>query len=129
MQGLSKALLEPEPNGVEIRNLWPDLTKINKYCRDLYINPPSSHLRLSSFGIFTYQKQTNKQTPWPLVRERIIPTERPPLVDEIFTYQLQEKLSNNAINSVGQAIIKRTTLSQDWFKQRMHTLRSSMSCG
>jgi hypothetical protein len=24
-----------------------------------------------------------KQTPWPLVRERTIPTERPPLVDEI----------------------------------------------
>jgi hypothetical protein len=28
-------------------------------------------------------KQTNKQTPWPLVRERTIPTERQPLVDEI----------------------------------------------
>jgi hypothetical protein len=27
-------------------------------------------------------KQT-KQTPWPLVRERTIPTDRPPLVDEI----------------------------------------------
>jgi hypothetical protein len=26
---------------------------------------------------------SNKQTPWPLVRERTIPTERPPLVDEI----------------------------------------------
>jgi hypothetical protein len=25
----------------------------------------------------------NNQTPWPLVRERTIPTERPPLVDEI----------------------------------------------
>jgi hypothetical protein len=25
----------------------------------------------------------NKQTPWSLVRERNIPTERPPLVDEI----------------------------------------------
>jgi hypothetical protein len=25
----------------------------------------------------------NKQTPWPVVRERTIPTERPPLVDEI----------------------------------------------
>jgi hypothetical protein len=24
-----------------------------------------------------------KQTPWPLVRERTIPTERPPLVDEM----------------------------------------------
>jgi hypothetical protein len=27
--------------------------------------------------------QTNKQTPWPLVRKRTIPTERPPLVGEI----------------------------------------------
>jgi hypothetical protein len=27
--------------------------------------------------------KTNKQTPWPLVRERTIPAERPPLVDEI----------------------------------------------
>jgi hypothetical protein len=25
----------------------------------------------------------NKQTPWPLVRERTIPIERPPFVDEI----------------------------------------------
>jgi hypothetical protein len=25
----------------------------------------------------------NKQTPWPLLRMRTIPTERPPLVDEI----------------------------------------------
>jgi hypothetical protein len=31
----------------------------------------------------TANKQTNKQTPWPLVRERTIPTDRPPLVDEI----------------------------------------------
>jgi hypothetical protein len=27
--------------------------------------------------------QTKRQTPWPLVRKRTIPTERPPLVDEI----------------------------------------------
>jgi uncharacterized membrane-anchored protein YhcB (DUF1043 family) len=27
--------------------------------------------------------KTNKQTPWPLVSERTIPTEQPPLVDEI----------------------------------------------
>jgi hypothetical protein len=27
-----------------------------------------------------YKQQTNKQTPWPLVRERTIPTERPPLM-------------------------------------------------
>jgi hypothetical protein len=29
------------------------------------------------------ERETNKQTPWPLVRKRTIPTERPPLVDEI----------------------------------------------
>jgi hypothetical protein len=29
------------------------------------------------------QNKTNKQTPWSLVRERTIPTDRPPLVDEI----------------------------------------------
>jgi hypothetical protein len=29
------------------------------------------------------RRRINKQTPWPLVRERTIPTERPPLVDEI----------------------------------------------
>jgi hypothetical protein len=28
-------------------------------------------------------ENTNKQTPWPLVRERTIPTDRPPVVDEI----------------------------------------------
>jgi hypothetical protein len=34
---------------------------------------------------FTYAHWTakTKQTPWPLVRKRTIPTERPPLVDEI----------------------------------------------
>jgi hypothetical protein len=33
-------------------------------------------------GPAAYNKQT-KQTPWPLVRKRTIPTERPPLVNEI----------------------------------------------
>jgi hypothetical protein len=28
-------------------------------------------------------RQANKQIPWPLFRKRTIPTERPPLVDEI----------------------------------------------
>jgi hypothetical protein len=32
---------------------------------------------------FSMKADTNKQTQWPLVRERTIPTERPPLVDEI----------------------------------------------
>jgi hypothetical protein len=33
-------------------------------------------------GTFSYTDK-QKQTPWPLVRERTIPTDRPPLVDEI----------------------------------------------
>jgi hypothetical protein len=33
--------------------------------------------------IYHIKVQKNKQIPWPLVRERTIPTERPPLVDEI----------------------------------------------
>jgi hypothetical protein len=32
---------------------------------------------------FALNKQKKKKTPWPLVRERTIPTDRPPLVDEI----------------------------------------------
>jgi hypothetical protein len=31
----------------------------------------------------SFIKQTNNQTPWPSVRDRTIPTDRPPLVDEI----------------------------------------------
>jgi hypothetical protein len=37
----------------------------------------------SKILISVLQKKQTKQTPWPLVRKRIIPTERPPLVDEI----------------------------------------------
>jgi hypothetical protein len=49
------------------------------------------HLKASAFllqilnarpSVITERYKT-KQTPWPLVRERTIPTERPPLVDEI----------------------------------------------
>jgi hypothetical protein len=32
---------------------------------------------------FSKTDEQTKQTPWPLVRERTIPTDRPPLVDEI----------------------------------------------
>jgi hypothetical protein len=38
----------------------------------------------SGFLILTLLSQKYiKQTPWPLVREQTIPTDRPPLVDEI----------------------------------------------
>jgi hypothetical protein len=39
--------------------------------------------RRSSFIMRRKYVVANKQTPWPLVRERTIPTERPPHVDEI----------------------------------------------
>jgi hypothetical protein len=39
----------------------------------------ASFIRVTRIG----ELGTTKQTPWPLVRERTIPTERPPLVGEI----------------------------------------------
>jgi hypothetical protein len=44
---------------------------------------PRSRLRVSE-GLRPDNKKNKQQTPWPLVRERNIPTERPPLVDEIY---------------------------------------------
>jgi hypothetical protein len=45
----------------------------------------AADVNLLGDNVDTISKNTNKnkQTPWPLVRERTIPTERPPLVDEI----------------------------------------------
>jgi hypothetical protein len=40
---------------------------------------------------------TNTQTPWPLVRERTIPTDRPPLVDEDCHYSQLKKLPEHVI--------------------------------
>jgi hypothetical protein len=45
--------------------------------------PESPTTPLPEPGESLYIKTKNKQTPWPLVRERTIPTDRPPLVDEI----------------------------------------------
>jgi hypothetical protein len=57
---------------------------------NLYINdtPQATNLHLALFAddtclYATDRKEGYKQTPWPLVRERTIPTDRPPLVDEI----------------------------------------------
>jgi hypothetical protein len=36
-----------------------------------------------------------RRTPWPLVRERTIPTERPPLVDEIWCQHTAKKYNTN----------------------------------
>jgi hypothetical protein len=38
---------------------------------------------ITPITVVSTDKQTNEQTPWPLVRERTIPTERQKLVDEI----------------------------------------------
>jgi hypothetical protein len=39
--------------------------------------------KLCSSSLCSLREQKHKQTPWPLVRERTIPTARPLLVDEI----------------------------------------------
>jgi hypothetical protein len=51
---------------------------------DSYIHIPSSQTCTSQSRFpIKIQQTKNRQTPWPLVRERTIPNERPPLVDEI----------------------------------------------
>jgi hypothetical protein len=57
------------------RNIWFCEYIVNPETERNYINSA-----INNSPIIT---QKTKQTPWPLVRERTIPTERPPLVDEI----------------------------------------------
>jgi hypothetical protein len=46
--------------------------------------PKNTRKQIQTFNCHSHcLTKTNKQTPWPLVRERTIPTDRPPLVDEI----------------------------------------------
>jgi hypothetical protein len=45
--------------------------------------PPANNLEFQMPSFNVPALLGNKQTPWPLVRERTIPTEGPPLVDEI----------------------------------------------
>jgi hypothetical protein len=40
-------------------------------------------VKIKQGGKAVWRQGTKQQTPWPLVRERTIPTERPSLVDEI----------------------------------------------
>jgi hypothetical protein len=42
-----------------------------------------SHHQCLAAILIAIKKKKKNQTPWPLVRERTIPTDRPPLVDEI----------------------------------------------
>jgi hypothetical protein len=46
----------------------------------IFMNTNNSKDQLLLKGLTKQNK--NKQTPWPLVRKRTIPTERTPLVDE-----------------------------------------------
>jgi hypothetical protein len=64
--------------------LW--WTKWDKVTRGRLHGPVPSSLFVSTLllSICNKQKQTNKQTPWPLVRKWNIRTELPPLVDEIW---------------------------------------------
>jgi hypothetical protein len=49
------------------------------------VSPTHRPLLYSQETLFLcFYAYTNKQTLWPLVRKRTIPTERPPLVDEIW---------------------------------------------
>jgi hypothetical protein len=50
-----------------------------------YCEPQSGEVGMSRAGVpFPSSRiNNNQQTPWPLVRKRTIPTERPPFVDEI----------------------------------------------
>jgi hypothetical protein len=50
---------------------------------EMYSSEMSVEFQQTTLRHTREDKNTNKQTPWPLVRERTIPTERPPLVDEI----------------------------------------------
>jgi hypothetical protein len=43
----------------------------------------ASFIRMTNIGELGTTKNKQTKTPWPLVRERTVPTERPPLVDEI----------------------------------------------
>jgi hypothetical protein len=52
-------------------------------CPQAYRSFDFSHPACPSFLYPVFLLLQTKQTPWPLVRERTIPTERPPLVDEI----------------------------------------------
>jgi hypothetical protein len=81
---------------VQATSHWNDWSLINRKgfnkkisChKGLYPGTSLESLRkvtkeLCEENIYSNKNKTNKQTPWPLVRERTIPTDRPPLVDEI----------------------------------------------
>jgi hypothetical protein len=65
------------------------LVSINTVKNVTILEVYSSHLTLSPtvvdvISIILHQYFDNFFSPWSLVRERTIPTDRPPLVDEVF---------------------------------------------
>jgi hypothetical protein len=58
------------------------VTSNRRTLRRIQDNKAEVNCSINQYISFITNK-TKKQTPWPLVRERTIPTERPPLVDEI----------------------------------------------
>jgi hypothetical protein len=69
-------------------SLTPSITlqEVNKLSGRTKYTSSNASPRVGFFTTCVYplsHKQTNKQTPWPSVRKRTIPTDRPPLVDEI----------------------------------------------
>jgi hypothetical protein len=56
-----------------------ELSEEDDYIHDEY----GDDMFLRNVGSYKSHKTNKQQTPWPLVRERTIPTERQPLVNEI----------------------------------------------
>jgi hypothetical protein len=59
----------------------------HKYTNTIHILHTNTQLKYKQIKTKQIRSQSyttqTKQTPWPLVRERTVPTDRPPLVDEI----------------------------------------------
>jgi hypothetical protein len=71
--------------GKSLLKVQPEMPDVF-FMRELYIVHMywGGHESLCVVNVAWTDLDPNKQkTPWPLVRERTIPTERPPLVDEI----------------------------------------------
>jgi hypothetical protein len=56
---------------------------VQQLLANLVTDNPYQNILKMLFIVEFLLKKTNKQTPWPLVRKKTIPTDRPPLVGEI----------------------------------------------
>jgi hypothetical protein len=70
--------------GLDSTGSWQDAVLYREHGDETSISRTSGHFLTGyTLRIESLTNKKTKQTPWPLVRERTIPTERPPLVDEI----------------------------------------------